>query len=120
MDNHEVDEVLDEHGKRITQLEISDATNRQRLNNIEKQLGDINNTLVRFENNYLTTTNSLMQTMSQIVVNTSTQSVELAKTKSSNNKDIIVKGIGIGGSIIAIVILGYFAMRGVSVNVPIF
>ena len=111
---------IDDHDKKIIDLQIKSASFEEKLNNLEDSMKDVKGTLVRFENNYLQTANSMMQTMSQIVINTSNNSTELTKTKSTNKKDIIINILKISGSIIGVLILGYFAMKGVTVTIPIF
>jgi len=60
----------------------------------------------------LASNNSVLQTINKLV--------EGNTTKNTNKKEVIIKGLTIGGSIVAIILLGIFAAKGISVSVPIF
>ncbi|OHD75836.1 MAG: hypothetical protein A2355_15755 [Spirochaetes bacterium RIFOXYB1_FULL_32_8] len=129
LDDNEVKEILDDHGCRIIKLEIDTATTKEKMFGLEEQVKDIKGTLVRFENNYLQTTSSMTNLMTQLVLNTSNNNTEIIKskdikdteitksenakntevikTKDNNKKDIIIKVLAILGACIA----GYLANK---------
>ena len=123
LDDNEVKEILDDHGNRIIKLEIDTATTKEKMFGLEEQVKDIKGTLVRFENNYLQTTSSMTNLMTQLVLNTSNNNTEIIKskdiketeitksenvkdteiikTKDNNKKDIIIKVLAILGACLA-------------------
>lgn len=95
LDEHK--QILDEHTEKIGELMVDNATTKERLNSISTQMNDVKGTLVRFENNYLQTTNAMMGTLSQVVINTSNNATQIKTTKMNNRTDIIIKVlIGLG------------------------
>jgi len=127
LDENEVKIILDDHGNRIQKLEIDNAYVKEKLNSISAQMvdtkdevSDLKSAVARLESTVLTTNNSILTTLTQVVTNTSNNQTQVTTTTSTNKKDIIVNSIKIGGSIVAIIILGLFAAKGISVSIPIF
>jgi len=108
----DIKEVLDDHGNRINKLEIDTEVFKEKFNNITIQLTRIENNSLTNNNALLASNNSVLQTMNTLI--------EGNTTKSTNKKEIIVKGLTIGGTVIVIVILGIFAAKGISVSIPVF
>lgn len=111
--------VLDDHTDKIQTnteeiqtLKIDSEVLKERWNNITVQLTRIENNALSTNTALLVSNNSMLQTMNKLVDGNT--------AKSTNKKEIIIKGLTIAGSIIGVLILGYFAMRGVSVSIPIF
>lgn len=122
LDSH--DKKLEEHDKKLcvhddklVEFQIINAGFAERFNNIDA-------TLVRIENSSLQSSNILLNTMSQIAINTSSGKMEIAKensksgneivkTKINNNLAIVLKVLGV----ISAVGLGYLSARyGISVK----
>jgi len=100
VDNMEQDvkEILDDHTGRIGKLEIDSEVMKVHWNNMSTQLTRIENTV--------------LQTLNNVIEN---------KTNTSNNKtQIALQVLKVGGSILGLLILGYFAMKGVTLSVPVF
>ena len=108
----DVKEILDDHGNRIQKLEVGSEIMKERWNNITAQLTRIENQSLSTNNTLLASNNSMLQTMNKLV--------DGSITTNTNKKDMVIKGITIGGSIIGLLILGYFALRGISVSIPVF
>lgn len=127
LDENEVKEKLNDHGNRIQKLELDNVFIKEKLNSISAQMvdtkdevSDLKSAVARLETTVLTTNNSILTTLTQVVTNTSNNQTQIATTSSTNKKDILINSIKIGGSIVAIIILGLFAAKGISVSVPIF
>lgn len=103
LDTHK--KTLEYHGEKIQELQIDNASIKEKLNSVE-------GIVTRFETNYYQTSNSMLQTMSQLVVNTSNNNTEIVKTNQNNKREIIVKVLGIIGLIVA----GIFIGNGVDVS----
>jgi len=108
-DFKEVKEVLDSHGCRIGKLEIDSEVMKERWGNITSQLTRIENSSLTGNNALLASNNAVLSTLNKVI--------EGKATQSTNNKDIIIKIVTIGGSIITLFILGYFALKGVDVSI---
>lgn len=104
LDNHK--ETLEDHSKSIAQLQIDNAT-------IKTQMNDIKETISDFKNIYLQTATSMMGTLSAVFQNTTNNNTEIIKTKSNNSKEIVLKILAICGGLVT----GYFALKGVGVNI---
>jgi len=116
LDKHE--QILDDHEDKIQKLEVDTATTKEKMINLE-------GIVTRFESNSYQTQNSMMQLLSQVIVNTSNSSVEIvknatqseiqfnknrteiAKVKNTNNMNIILKTL----AVISAIVLGYFSIR---------
>jgi len=108
----DVKEILDDHGERITKLEIDNAGIKEKLNNIEAQTIDVKSAVVRLESTVLQTNNSVLQTLSQVVTNTSNNATQIVTTKNNNITEIIIKVLTIIGSLL----VGFFAAKGINVS----
>ena len=104
--------VLDDHTDKIQALEIDSGILKERWNNITVQLTRIENNALSTNNALLASNNSMLQTMNKLVDGNTAQ--------STNKKDVLTSAIKIGGSIIGVLILGYFAAKGINVSIPIF
>ncbi|OLN27514.1 hypothetical protein DSOL_4486 [Desulfosporosinus metallidurans] len=114
--------MLQKHENSITDLQLKSATYEQRFTNLDSQVSDIKTTLVRMENSSLQSTNVLMNTLSRIAINTSSEKMkiekedsksthEIAKVKLNNNAKIILKALALVGSLI----VAYFAGKGIMI-----
>jgi len=119
LDENEVKEMLDDHGRKledhefkIQKLEVEGATVKEKINGLQTQMTDVKDVVTRFENNYLQTTNSMMNTMTQLVLNTSKSNIEIkkiesksgteiTKVKSNNIKDILISVFKVMGTALA-------------------
>lgn len=108
----EFKEKLDEHGNRINRLEIDSEVMKEKFSNISSQLNRIENASLTNNNALLASNNSVLSTLNKVI--------EGNTEKSSNKRDIIVKILGIGGSVICLALLGIFAAKGINVSIPIF
>jgi predicted nuclease with TOPRIM domain len=118
LDENDVKEILDDHGKRledhdkkIVELQVKSAGFEERFNSIDDKIEDIKTTLNRMETSNLQNMNSMMGAMTQVIINTSRDNAEVEKTKSINNKDVMLRILGI----VAVVVGGYFALKGVHI-----
>lgn len=107
---------LNSHDKQIVELQIKDAGYAERFNSIDLQFDSIKTTLVRFENNYLQSASSMTNLMTQVVLNTTNNNTEIIKSKNNNSTKINLKIIAIIGGTISLLLMGYFALKGV--NLP--
>lgn len=92
----EIDDVLDDHGKRLNNLEESFGA-------MEKKLIDIETGLVKMEHNYLQGNALILQayqTQSQEHTKLMGMILESVKNKNNNNTNIILKIIGSIGVLI--------------------
>ncbi|AHF08552.1 hypothetical protein [Desulfitobacterium metallireducens] len=132
----EIKEVLDDHKKilnrhdgDINDLKIFKSVTEEKLSNIDGQLNDVKGMLTRIESNSLAsnaTNNALLATqtsMTEVVKKLAdsntikdTNNAEVVKTKNNNTKDITLKILGI----VLFIVLGWFAMKGVTINIPAF
>jgi len=111
-DLRDVRDTVDEHGNRIGKLETDVEVFKEKFNNVTTQLTRIENSSLTSNNALLASNASILQTMNKVIEGNTTQ--------DTNKKNIIMNVVKIGGSIIGLVILGYFAMKGVSVRIPLF
>lgn len=132
IDDHEKricehDTRLNNQGEKIHGLEVKNATYDERFNSIDSQFDSIKTTLVRFEGNYLQSASSMTNLMTQIFLNTNNNNTEIIKTKDTNNAEVIktkdnnrnrvvLKGLAIFGGVVTLLILGYFAGRGIYIQ----
>ena len=132
IDDHEKricehDTRLNNQGEKIHGLEVKNATYDERFNSIDSQFDSIKTTLVRFEGNYLQSASSMTNLMTQIFLNTNNNNTEIIKTKDTNNAEVIktkdnnrnrvvLKGLAILGGVTTLLILGYFAGRGIYIQ----
>ena len=86
LDDHE--KKLDDHEKKIIDLQIKSAGFAERFTSIDGKIEDIKITLNRMENNSLQSTNILLNTMSQIAVNTSASTNEIEKENNKSGNEI--------------------------------
>ena len=105
-------QILNIHTDKIQNLEVDSGILKERWNNITIQLTRIENNALSTNTALLASNNSMLQTMNKLVDGNTTQ--------NTNKKDVLMSIIKISGSIIGVLILGYFAMKGVSVSIPIF
>lgn len=104
--------VLDDHADKIQELQIKNAGFEEKFTSISSQLD-------RIEKNSLTSNNSLLSS-NALMLQTMNKIIEGNTTQNTNKKEVIIKGLTIGGSIVGLLVLGYFALKGVSVSIPIF
>jgi hypothetical protein len=122
-DLKDVKDTVENHGERIGKLEIDNEVMKERWSNITVQLTRIENQSLSSNNALLASNNVVLQTLQKVVdsnTTTNTNNTEVVKTKNTNRKEILINVLKVGGSIIGVLILGYFAMKGVSVSIPIF
>lgn len=86
----EIQEVLDEHGNKINNLETKVEILDVRLKNMENNLTDVKIIATRTENTFLTSYNSLLQGVSQILTNTSTNQTAISTNKMDNKTKIVI------------------------------
>ena len=103
LDSHE--QTLADHSEKIHKMQLDNAGIKEKLNSVE-------GIVARFETNYYQTSNSIMQTMSQLVVNTSAQNTEITKVKIDNKTKVILKVLGI----FALLITGILIGNGIDVS----
>jgi len=122
LDTH--DHKINIHDDKIQNLETNTSVLKEKMINLE-------GIVTRFESNSYQTQNSMMQLLSQVIVNTSNSSVEImknatqsevqfnknkteiAKVKNTNNMTIIVKTL----AVVSVIVLGYFSIRyGISIK----
>ena len=108
----EVKTTLDSHGSRIGKLEIDSEVMKERWGNITSQLTRIENSSLTSNNALLASNNAVLSTLNKVIEGNTTQ--------SSNKKDIIMKVLTIGGSILGLLVLGYFAAKGINLSIPMF
>lgn len=111
-DLKDVKDAIENHGERIVRLETDNEVGKEKFNSITSQLNRIEANIIANNNVLLSSNASMLQTMNKLI--------EGNTIKSSNKKEIIIKTLTIGGSIIVVLILGYFAARGISVSLPLF
>lgn len=104
--------VLSDHTDKIQALEVDSGILKERWNNITVQLTRIENNALSTNTALLVSNNSMLQTLQKIIDGNT--------TTNTNKKEIIIKGLTIGGSIIGMLVLGYFAAKGINVSIPIF
>ena len=104
--------VLSDHTDKIQALEVDSGILKERWNNITVQLTRIENNALSTNTALLVSNNSMLQTLQKIIDGNT--------TTNTNEKEIIIKGLTIGGSIIGMLVLGYFAAKGINVSIPIF
>lgn len=97
--------TLQDHNEKIQELQIDNASIKEKISSIE-------GIVTRFETNYYQTSNSMLQTMSQLVVNTNNNNTEIINNKNNNRKDIALKILGVIGILIA----GAFIGKGADVG----
>lgn len=133
VDENEIKEVLEkhesqlsDHAEKIVDLQIKNASHSERFTHIDSQIGDLKTTLIRMENTSLQTTNILMNTLSQIAINTNSNAFEIKKEDNKDNNELMkirlgnranitLKILGIIGGLISAVTIGYFALKGVTI-----
>lgn len=126
LDEKEVQEILEKHESQLTDhhekihvLEVSTATLKEKLNSVE-------GIVTRFEANSYQTQNNMMQLLSQVIVNTSSGKMEIAKIETQGNNDITkiklnnkanitLKILAIIGGLISAVTLAYFSLKGIKI-----
>ena len=105
-DVKDVEKTLENHGERISRLEIDSEVMKERFNNFSTQL-------TRVENTVLTSNNTILQTLSTVVNNTTSNQTQVVTTTSNNRKDVIIKILTILGAVLA----GWLASKfGIQVN----
>lgn len=104
--------ILENHDGRIIKLETNSQVMEVKFNNIEAQLNRIESASIANTNVLLASNNSIAETLQKVVEGNITQ--------DTNSKNVIINALKIGGSIVGLLILGYFAMRGVKVSIPMF
>lgn len=120
--DNDVKEVLDDHGNRIQKLEIDSEVSKERWKNITEQLTRIeSNSLATSATNnaLLASNNTVLKTMEKLVDSNTvkdTNNTQVVTVKNNNRKEIWLKVLWI----ISLLILGFFAVKGVNISVPIF
>ena len=99
MNEDELKEVLDNHGNRITKLEIDTEVFKEKFNNITTQLTRIENNSLSNNNALLASNNSVLQTMNKIV--------EGNTTNNTNKKEIIIKVV----TVISAIVVGWLSAK---------
>lgn len=117
LDEHS--KALEEHSEKITELQLKNERFDEKLNSIQIQMSDVKDAVTKFESNYLQTSNSMISTMSQIVMNTSSNNTQIVTTKENNRTQLILKILTIGGGILILFILAWFAMKGINLTFPV-
>jgi len=84
----EHDTRLNQHGEKLHELEIKNAGYDARFDFIDSEFNTIKISLARIENSSLQSSNILLSTLSQIAINTSTNSNEIVKDSIKNEGDI--------------------------------
>jgi len=131
IDDHEKritehDIKLNNQGEKIHGLEVKNSGYDERFNSVDLQFDSLKSTLVRFESNYLQSTSSMTNLMTQIFLNTNNNNTEIVKTKDTNETEVMkirlgnranitLKILGIIGGLISAVTIGYFALKGVTI-----
>lgn len=109
----DVKEILEDHGNRldIHDVEITDL--KVGFAKLDKGQENIDKSMNRLENTVLTTQNSILSTLNQFVDNTTKKQIaeyendtkrEIAK--GDNRRDIIIKVLWIGGSLLTGLLAG--------------
>ena len=109
-------EKLDYHDGRIVKLEIYSEVSKEKLNNITAQLTRIENSSLSNSNVLLASNNAVLSTMNKIVEGNNAQNTnktEIIKTKSNNNKEIVIKVLAIIGGLIT----AYFSLKGIGITI---
>ena len=74
-------QILDSHNGKIQNLETNTSVLKEKMTNLE-------GIVTRFESNSYQTQNSMMQLLSQVIVNTSNTSVEIVKNATQSDIEI--------------------------------
>ncbi len=110
----EVKELLDDHGGRIAKLELTTAKMEERFSKIDYQLSDMKQDL----NSGLTMLENNITKIENIMLNNFNSLLDYKKNESNNKTQLLMKVLGIAGSVIVLVIIAYYAGKGINLPIP--